>query len=413
MHHGQRLGGVLMKLHEKKHRLKNELNRGFNEFTCLFGALALAVAVSLSAEAQIAPGAPALLNTNATSDTGNDLVPQVATDGAGNWVAVWYSTENLGGTAGTEFDIFVATSTDNGATWTATALLNTNGNSDTGNDSGSHLATDGVGNWVAMWTSTENLGGTAGTDFDIFVATSADNGATWTAPALLNTNATSDTGTDRRPQVTTDGVGNWVAVWESGEDLGGTAGTDTDIFVATSANNGATWTAPALLNTNGASDTGLDEKPQVTTDGVGNWIVVWDSDENLGGTAGTDDDIFVATFVFPGGGGGGGGCLIASAAYGTPMKSQIDVLRQVRDTYLLNTAAGSAFVDAYYTLSPPLADFVAKHPAAAATVRVLLTPIIAVAGALWTLPLLAGTFFMVAVGYAIRRRRLALVKVNG
>ena len=108
-----------------------------------------------------------------------------------------------------------------------------------------------------------------------------------------------------------------------------------------------------------------------------------------------------------------GGCLIATAAYGTPMESRIDVLREVRDTYLLNSAAGTAFVEAYYTFSPPVADFVAKHPTAATTVRVLLTPIIAVASALWTLPLLAGTFLMAAVGYALRRRRLALVKVNG
>ena len=38
--------------------------------------------------------------------------------------------------------------------------------------------------------------------------------------------------------------------------------------------NGATWTAPALLNTNGATDTGGDTVPQVTTDGMGNWVAV-------------------------------------------------------------------------------------------------------------------------------------------
>ena len=97
--------------------------------------------------------------------------------------------------------------------------------------------------------------------------------------------------------MTTDGAGNWVAVWFSNENLGGTAGTDNDIFVATSSNNGGTWSAPALLNTNGTSDTGSDAIPQVTTDGAGNWAAVWLSDENLGGTASTDADIFVATFI--------------------------------------------------------------------------------------------------------------------
>ena len=46
------------------------------------------------------------------------------------------------------------------------------------------------------------------------------------------------------PQVTTDGAGNWVAVWDSYDTLGGTIGTDYDILVSRSTNNGATWTAP-------------------------------------------------------------------------------------------------------------------------------------------------------------------------
>ena len=40
--------------------------------------------------------------------------------------------------------------------------------------------------------SAENLDGTAGTDTDIFVARSTDYGQTWSAPTTLNTNADSD-----------------------------------------------------------------------------------------------------------------------------------------------------------------------------------------------------------------------------
>ena len=43
------------------------------------------------------------------------------------------------------------------------------------------VTTDGVGNWLAVWRSTENLGGTIGTDQDILVSRSSDAGATWTA----------------------------------------------------------------------------------------------------------------------------------------------------------------------------------------------------------------------------------------
>jgi hypothetical protein len=56
----------------------------------------------------------------------------------------------------------------------------------------------------------------------------------FTPSATLNTNADTDSGGDGWPQIATDGSGNWVAVWASGEDLGATAGTDGDIFVSTS-----------------------------------------------------------------------------------------------------------------------------------------------------------------------------------
>ncbi|MCH8201115.1 MAG: exo-alpha-sialidase [Chloroflexi bacterium] len=94
------------------------------------------------------------------------------------------------------------------------------------------MTTDGAGNWLAVWSSTENLGGAIGTDSDILTARSTDNGATWTAPAALNSNAAADTGDDFSPQVTTDGAGNWLAVWYSDENLGGAIGTDHDILYA-------------------------------------------------------------------------------------------------------------------------------------------------------------------------------------
>ena len=55
---------------------------------------------------------------------------------------------------------------------------------------------------------------------------SCDNIATWTWPQPLNTNAASDSGHDHAPQVTTDGLGHWVAVWQSCDYLDGTIGTD-------------------------------------------------------------------------------------------------------------------------------------------------------------------------------------------
>jgi hypothetical protein len=36
--------------------------------------------------------------------------------------------------------------------------------------------------------------------------------------------------------------------------------------------------------------------PQLTTDGQGLWLAVWDSNEDLGGTIETDYDVLVARF---------------------------------------------------------------------------------------------------------------------
>jgi hypothetical protein len=236
--------------------------------------------------------APAALNTNAASDSGNDWWPDVTTDGAGQWVAVWSFWPVPAGSG--DADVLVARSTNNGLTWTDPAALNTNASTDSGDDDMPDVATDGAGNWLAVWHSNDSLGDTIGTDYDILVARSTNNGLTWIDPAALNTNAATDSGSDGRPNVTTDPAGNWVAVWDSTDSLGGTIGTDRDVLVARSTNNGVTWTAPAPLNTNATSDSGDDYQPQVATDGAANWVTAWHSNDSLGGTIGTDYDILRA-----------------------------------------------------------------------------------------------------------------------
>ena len=106
------------------------------------------------------------------------------------------------------------------------------------------------------------------------------------------------------------------------------------------------------------------------------------------------------------GGGGGGPCFIATAAYGTPLAGEIDTLRAVRDTYLLDSAIGSAFVDAYYHVSPVVADQVAASPVLAAVVRGILIPVIFIGNmALQTPALFAFVALSIGVLY-MRRRKL-------
>lgn len=70
------------------------------------------------------------------------------------------------------------------------------------------------------------------------------------------------------------------------------------------------------------------------------------------------------------------GCFIATAAYGTPLAGEINVLRNFRDSYLLRRKWGEKFVDIYYTVSPPIADVIGRSESFRKAVRTLLKPIV-------------------------------------
>jgi len=70
-------------------------------------------------------------------------------------------------------------------------------------------------------------------------------------------------------------------------------------------------------------------------------------------------------------------CFIATAAYGTPMAEEIQVLREFRDEYLLINPLGQALVDIYYGVSPPVAEFIIEHPSLKPVVRAGLLPAVA------------------------------------
>ena len=68
-------------------------------------------------------------------------------------------------------------------------------------------------------------------------------------------------------------------------------------------------------------------------------------------------------------GGGGGGCFIATAAFGSYFDPYVTILRNFRDGFLLTSRAGRAFVQWYYRVSPPIADYIARHDVLRTVVR--------------------------------------------
>jgi hypothetical protein len=108
----------------------------------------------------------------------------------------------------------------------------------------------------------------------------------------------------------------------------------------------------------------------------------------------------------------GGGCFIATAAYGTPMAEEIQILREFRDKYLLTNPVGQTLVDLYYRVSPPIAEFITEHPSLKPIVRAGLLPAVAMSTiAINTTPaekiVIVGLLVLVSVALAVwaKRRR--------
>jgi hypothetical protein len=109
----------------------------------------------------------------------------------------------------------------------------------------------------------------------------------------------------------------------------------------------------------------------------------------------------------------GGGCFIATAAYGTPLASEIQILREFRDEYLLTNPLGQAFVNLYYKVSPPIAEFITEHPSLKPIVRTGLVPAVAMSTVIVNTTsaekmIIMGLLVLVSVAvavWAMRRRK--------
>jgi hypothetical protein len=167
-------------------------------------------------------------------------------------------------------------------------------------------------------------------------------------------------------------IGNWTVIHDSGEDdtpwetISWTSEEPEGTLIkveARSSHNGSIWSAWETVE-NGVP---LTETPE------GRYVEIRVTLQSFTGEQSPflyDLTVKPAEPVPP--------CFIATAAYGTPMAKEIQILHEFRDEYLLTNLVGQALVGLYYRVSPPIAQFITEHPSLKPIVRVGLVPAVVI-----------------------------------
>src|SRR5262245_15459404 len=217
---------------------------------------------------------------------------------ASNGAGRWVAVwSGIAAAGGSDREILMSRSSDAGVTWSAPAPMNAGYQTDTGNDEAPSIATDGAGTWLVAWSSNDPTATGGGSDGDLLIARSVDNGSTWTGLGTINAGATTDFGRDDGVAIATDGAGTWLVAWGSDDPAATGGGTDGDIVAARSVDNGTTWNTLGTINSGAATDTGRDEAPSIATDGAGTWLVAWSSNDPADTGGGADSDLLGARSV--------------------------------------------------------------------------------------------------------------------
>ena len=152
-----------------------------------------------------------------THTTGYQFDPDVAVDGAGNVVVVWWSVESDGPDAGSSIQArrYDAAGAALGPEFQVNAYT-------TGGQTQPAVAADGAGNFVVAWES-DGSSGLDDTALNIRAQRYDAAGAPSGSEFQVNTYTTSR---QERPTVAFDGAGSFIVLWDSL----GSAGSDTSFY---------------------------------------------------------------------------------------------------------------------------------------------------------------------------------------
>ena len=180
-----------------------------------------------------------------TDNASSAILPQIATDAAGNALAVWFQYD------GARYNIWANRYTA-GSGWGTAELIETD---NAGGAYDPQIATDAAGNALAVWQQDD------GARLNIW-ANRYTAGSGWGTAELIETD---NADSAALPQIATDIAGNALAVWYQHD------GSRYNIW-ANRYTAGSGWGTAELIETDnagGASD------PQIATDIAGNALAVW------------------------------------------------------------------------------------------------------------------------------------------
>lgn len=231
------------------------------------GPLCLAASMSLLGpwpEAAIAQLLGTEFHVNSYT-TSNQYSSVVAADGSGKFVVVWDSDGQDGSSYGVFGQRFNAAGSPVGSEF----LVNT---FTTNNQWRPGVATNDSGSFVVVWTSMFQDGSAHGIFAQRFDAAGSRIGGEF----QVNNYSTGD---QFGPEVASDSSGNFVVVWNSGSQDGSNYG----VFGQRFSSAGSPLGGEFQVNT---FTTDSQRSPAVAVDGLGNFVVVWHSQNQDGSNYG-------------------------------------------------------------------------------------------------------------------------------
>lgn len=209
---------------------------------------------------------PASENMQVNTTPGNTVTTAIAADANGDYVIAWHSYEVDGSGFGVAAQLYSELPP---ASWPFGDEKQINSWS-SGDQTRPRITAAGNGDLIVVWESLDE----DGDGYGIFGQRYNSLGEPLGTAFQINTYTT---GHQAAPQVAADEAGNFIVVWHSeGQD-----GDGLGIYARRYLSNGTSVGTEFLVNT---YTTGHQEVPDVAMNGTGNFVIVWDDDDddNLG-----------------------------------------------------------------------------------------------------------------------------------